>query len=149
MAVSPCIICPRFRYRCCPVQLGLKAIYKLELSGEAVPADPCQPRYTQVSFLLVAQAVVPGMSQDLLKMSQRLHRQLVCCGDEDRAELLHDRDGYMSCVDLHLVAGEHHAGLDVARGVTAGGLRQPVQARAYAMAASGGMPQRKFRELRL
>eukprot|EP00878_Enallax_costatus_P016206 GHUV01016999.1.p1 GENE.GHUV01016999.1~~GHUV01016999.1.p1 ORF type:complete len:190 (+),score=45.07 GHUV01016999.1:515-1084(+) len=131
------------------VLLGLKAIHKLELSGEATPVDPCRPRYTLLSFLQAAQQAVPGMSQDLLNMSHRLHRQLVCCGPEARMELLHDRDGYMSCVDLHLVAGEHHVGLDAAGGVAIPAMQQPVRQRAHAIAASGGMPKRSFEELRL
>lgn len=86
----------------------MKAIYKLELAGDTIPSDPGHPPYTLLSFLQTAQQAVPGMSQDLLSISQRLHRQLSCCGAEKRRQLLFDRDGFMSNVDLQAVSGEHH-----------------------------------------
>lgn len=133
------------------LQLGLKAVYKLDLSGDATPADSRHPTYTVTTFLQAAQLAVPGMAQDLLKLQQRLHRQLMCCGPDTRSQLLSDRDGYMSCVDLQNVAGQHHA------------LGRPVdimmQPAVHWPSGSGvepqlagfmdGMPVRKFKELRL
>lgn len=111
--------------------------------------DPTHSTFTLLSFLQAAQQAVPGMAQDLLNISKRLHRQVSCCSPETRRQMLCDRDGYMSCVDLQFVAGEHHAlsGCDLATGAAAP-VRQPVSALANGEGAAR-MPTRKFKELRL
>ncbi|KAF8059978.1 hypothetical protein HT031_004916 [Scenedesmus sp. PABB004] len=91
------------------VLLGLKALHKLEADGVAATPPPRGPAATRASFLAAAQRAVPGMAADMAGVAERLHRTLVCCGPEQRARLLADRDGFMCSVDLQVVWGQHHA----------------------------------------
>ncbi len=43
------------------------------------------------------------------RIADRLHHGLCSSSPEQRRALLSDRDGFMSCVDLQRVCGEHHS----------------------------------------
>lgn len=95
-------------YNCVSLQLGLKALYKLQDMCESSPMPMQPPVHTVKSFLAAAQAAAPSFAADFDKTALRVKRQLVCCSDEQRASMLDDRDGYMSSVDLSAVYGQHH-----------------------------------------
>lgn len=139
-------ICP---CACVILQLGLKAVYKLESSCAAVPTNCQHPTYTRTTFLQAAQQAVPGMAHDMLNISQRLHRQLSCCGPDTKKQLLDDRDGFMSSVDLQFVTGEHHALVGSVGVLGEPPVHWPSRVEAQLAGLLGDMPTRKFKELRL
>lgn len=105
--------CPYAAYHCCTLhalQLGLKALYKVQELDAAGVAAPLQgpPVYTVQSFLAGAKAAAPSFAGEFDNLALRVQRQLVCCPEEQRHTLLADRDGFMSSVDLFAVCGQHH-----------------------------------------
>eukprot|EP00879_Flechtneria_rotunda_P020455 GHRR01021521.1.p2 GENE.GHRR01021521.1~~GHRR01021521.1.p2 ORF type:complete len:127 (+),score=46.18 GHRR01021521.1:892-1272(+) len=91
------------------VLLGLKALHKLDLEGDATSINPSTPQYTLSTYLATAQQAVPNLASNLQHMSDRLQHQLRICNPDSRKKLLNDRDGYMSCAGLQRVAGNHYA----------------------------------------
>ena len=78
------------------MQLGLKALYKL--GRQDLVAD----------FMGAVQAAVPGLAEDMTRLSCSLQQNLHRLSDEERVALLAKRS-YSSCVDLQFVTGRHHA----------------------------------------
>lgn len=90
------------------LQLGLKATYKLQEQHGAAPMPVPAPQYSPKSFLAAAKAAAPSFTPEFDKLSLRVQRQLMCCGEEQRSSMLQDATGYMSSVDLSAVYGQHH-----------------------------------------
>lgn len=85
-----------------------------------MPRDPRYTSYTIPTFLAAAQQAVPGMAYDLKSLMERLQRQMCSYSPEQRRRLLFDH-GYISCVDLQFVSGEHHAMAAVVGGTARAG----------------------------